>query len=90
MTIKTGNSRVSKRGNCFYGKFQDGMMIKGDLGPITRSVEDLITYIDYFCDKSHYENIPLHLRDPYASFIPFKYEIFYKKPKLKVGLVKHL
>ena len=90
MTIKASNNRISKMGNCNYGKFQGGFRIKSDLGPITRSVEDLIIYLDYFCKKKNYDNIPLHLKDPYVSLVPFQYEIFYKKPKLKIGLVKHL
>ena len=88
-TLKTGN-RISRKGNCFYGKFVGGMPIKSELGAISRSVEDQILFNEFFFTRKNYDNIPLELMDPYLTHKPFNLDIFAKKPKFKVGLVKHL
>ena len=34
--------------------------------------------------------MPLNIFDPYSSYMTFNHKIFNTKPKLKIGLVKHL
>ena len=57
---------------------------------MSRSVEDLILFTEFFCDKKNYENIPRFILDPYVAHFPLDYELVERKPKMKIGLVKHL
>lgn len=53
MTIKPGN-RYSRMGNSYYGKLTGGTPIKADLGPITRSADDIELFMKFMCDEKNY------------------------------------
>ena len=68
VTIKGSMNRISKKGNCSFGPYSDGLIVKGDIGPMAQSVEDLITVCNFFFDKKNYQNVPLHQLDPYNPY----------------------
>jgi Asp-tRNA(Asn)/Glu-tRNA(Gln) amidotransferase A subunit family amidase len=57
VTLKMFN-RYSRMGNCYYGQFTGGLPLKSELGPITRSVSDLIMVHQYMYDNANYNDIP--------------------------------
>lgn len=66
------------------------MPIKGELGPLSNSVEDLILFTEFFCDKNNYKNIHRFKLDPYVTHVPLDYEAIGKKQKFRIGMVKNL
>lgn len=52
-------------GNAYFGKFAGGSTVRGALGFLTKSTEDLIITTSYLCDEKNYENIPKNIKDPY-------------------------
>lgn len=54
ITMKPHN-RYSRMGNCYYGKFTGGLPIKSELGPITRTVEDLILVNNFLFNPENYK-----------------------------------
>lgn len=46
VTLKP-HGRYSKMGNCYYGKFTGGLPVKSEMGPITRTVDDLLLVHQY-------------------------------------------
>ncbi len=71
VTLKPGN-RYSRMGNSFYGKLMGGVPIKADLGPITRSVEDIELFMKFICNQQNYQNISDHILDPYLNLKSWK------------------
>ena len=66
------------------------MPVKGEIGPMSSSVEDIILFTEFFCDKKNFEDIPRKLIDPYVTHVPLDCELFERKPKFKIGLLKNL
>jgi Asp-tRNA(Asn)/Glu-tRNA(Gln) amidotransferase A subunit family amidase len=77
-------------GNCYYGKFAGGIPVKSEIGPICRTVEDVILVHQYLYEEENYRDVPPELLDPYIKHIPFNWSILNNPPKCKIGLVKAL
>lgn len=88
-TLKA-NGRFTKLGNGYYGKFAGGSTVKGCIGFLTKSTEDLIITTSYLCDEKNYESIPMSIKDPYLNLKEFKNNIFEEKPSFKIGYLTHL
>ena len=52
-------NRYSRLGNCYYGRMTGGIPVKADLGPITRSTQDLILCNNFLFDPENYKDLPL-------------------------------
>ena len=55
------------------------------MGVLSRSVDDVVLWNYFMCDKENYSDIPRKLKDPYLRLNPFRYEIFNKEKKYKIG-----
>ena len=51
VTLKCTNNRISVKGKSFYGKFSEAAYVKVVLGPLTRNIEDLIIFFDFFFNR---------------------------------------
>jgi Asp-tRNA(Asn)/Glu-tRNA(Gln) amidotransferase A subunit family amidase len=73
-TIKPAK-RYTNLGVASAGKFCDGVPVKTEVGPLTRTVEDLILWTDFLTNPTNYESIPSHLQDPYIHYKPFNHAL---------------
>lgn len=53
VTLKASN-RYSKMGNCYYGKFTGGLPVKSELGPIGKTVKDILLVHNYLYNPKNY------------------------------------
>lgn len=67
-----------------------GSPVKAELGPMTRTVEDLILSHQYLYNPENYLSIPPEMRDPYIYYKPLNEKIVYGNDPLKVGIVHRL
>ncbi len=88
-TIKP-NFRNDRNANAYYGKYAGGCTIKGQPGPLTKSVRDLVTYCDFMFDKQNYKGINPTKIDPQLNLVTLDHLIWQAKPKLKIGMVTRL
>lgn len=88
-TIKP-SLRNDRNANAYYGKYAGGCTVKGEPGPLTRSVRDLVKYCDYMFDKASYEKVNQKLVDPHLSLTPLDHSLFQTKPKFNIGIVNRL
>ena len=83
-------NRYSRLGNCYYGKMTGGIPVKADLGPITRSTEDLILCNNFLFDPENYKDLPLEQQDPVIPYRAMNMKIIEGKQKMKIGLSMRL
>jgi Asp-tRNA(Asn)/Glu-tRNA(Gln) amidotransferase A subunit family amidase len=74
-TIKP-DCRNERDANAYYGKYAAGCTIKGEPGPLTKSVRDLVTYCDFMFDKQNYKGISPKKVDPHLNLKPLDHSIW--------------
>jgi Asp-tRNA(Asn)/Glu-tRNA(Gln) amidotransferase A subunit family amidase len=82
--------RYTRTGNCFYGKYSAGLIVKSEVTPMTRSVDDLILFCQYMFDPANYSDVSPLKRDIYVKQAPYDPSSFQKKQKLTIGYQRNV
>ena len=64
--------------------------MKAELGPMARTVEDLIISNGFLADPESYKDVPLELRDPTIQYKALDMDVIYGSQKMKIGLSRRL
>ena len=84
------SQRFSKLGEASYGPMDDGLLnFRVAFCPITRSVEDLVTFTHEMNRAENYRSLKTeHLLDPYFRAIPFDLAEYRSDRRLRIGFTK--